>query len=88
VASPTRERIHQLIDQLSERELATAERLLSEPHEAHDPVLRALANAPLDDEPLTPEEEAALEEGYADFAAGRMVTDDDLWRRLDDAAER
>ena len=90
MTSQTRERVHLRVDQLSERELTTAERVLTELHseQSLDPVLRALANAPVDDEPLTPEEEAALAEGYADFAAGWTVSDDELWRRLDHDAER
>ena len=88
MTSPTRERVHLLVDQLTERELTVAERMLTQLREAHDPVLRALANAPLDDEPLTPEEEAALAEGYADLAAGRTVPNDELWRRLNRDAER
>ncbi len=87
MTSPTRERVHLLIDQLSEHELTTAERVLTELRQENDPVSRALANAPIDDEPLTPEEEAALAEGYADLAAGRTVSDDELWRRLDHVAE-
>lgn len=48
-----------------------------------DPVLRALETAPLDDEPLTPEEEAEMREAYADIAAGRVMTIDEVRRRLD-----
>lgn len=88
MTSPLRERVHLLIDQLSEHELTTAERVLTKLRHENDPVSRALANAPIDDEPLTPEEEAALTEGYADLAAGRTVSDDELWRRLDHDAER
>lgn len=49
-----------------------------------DPVLRALENAPMDDEPLTPEEEADMAEAYADIAAGRTMTITELRRRLFD----
>ena len=38
-----------------------------------DPVLLAFLNAPEDDEPLTDEDIAAIEEGRADIAAGRTV---------------
>jgi len=38
-----------------------------------DPVVRAFASAPLDDEPWTEENEAAAAEGRADVAAGRTI---------------
>ena len=74
MVSPMRERVHLLVDQLSDRELTTAEHMLTKIRQEDDPVMRALANAPVDDEPLTPGEEAALAEGYADLAAGRTTT--------------
>jgi hypothetical protein len=40
----------------------------------NDPVLLAFANAPEDDEPWTEEDEAAVAESRADFAAGRTVS--------------
>ncbi|HEY3551731.1 MAG TPA: hypothetical protein VGK68_11805 [Gaiellaceae bacterium] len=36
----------------------------------HDPFLRYLEEAPVDDEPVTPEEEAAIAEVEADRVAG------------------
>jgi hypothetical protein len=47
-----------------------------------DPLARALADAPLDDEPYTDEERAADAEALADVAAGRGVSTDELRRRL------
>lgn len=47
-----------------------------------DPVLRSLLLAPLDDEPETPEEQAAMEVARLDLGAGRWVTTDELRRRL------
>ena len=41
-----------------------------------------LAKAPEDDEPLTAEDIAAIEEGLRDVEAGRLIPDDELWRRL------
>jgi len=46
-----------------------------------DPMLLALANAPEDDEPWTDEDEAAVAEGRADFAAGRTISHDEMLRR-------
>lgn len=78
----TRDRLHALVDDLPEGALPEVERFLSERGASVDPFLQALANAPEDDEPLTPEDEAAIEEGYRDLAAGNVVSNDELWRRL------
>lgn len=88
----TRDRLHRLIDELPEAELPAVERLPAERGDDRleralgkapdDPFLRALADAPEDDEPLTPEDEAAIDEAYRDVAAGRVMSDDELWRRL------
>lgn len=37
---------------------------------------------PVDDEPLSPEDEAARAEGLADLAAGRTISHEELERRL------
>ena len=42
------------------------------PRETYDDVVRRLARAAYDDEPLTPEEIEAMEEGIADIKAGRI----------------
>jgi len=47
-----------------------------------DPVLRALMSAPLDDEPLTPEDEDALAESAEDIRASRVSSTAELRRRL------
>jgi hypothetical protein len=78
----TRERIHDLVDELAEETLPAVERFLERMRDGGDPVLLALATAPEDDEPLTPEDEAAIEEGLADIAAGRVVSHEEVRRRL------
>jgi hypothetical protein len=50
---------HELIERLSPNQVSAVVGLLEA---MLDPVSRAIANAPLDDEPLTPEEEKALAE--------------------------
>jgi predicted transcriptional regulator len=45
------------------------------------PVLEAIERAPLDDEPVTPEDEAALKEALADVREGRTVSHDEVRRR-------
>lgn len=81
-SDPDRDRLLRLIHLLPEREIATVEAFLRERLEETDPLTRALADAPEDDEPLTAEDEAALEEAYADIAAGRVYPADEVWKRL------
>lgn len=51
-------------------------------HEDEVPEDVSLANAPLDDEEVSEDEFAAWEEGAADVAAGRVMTTEELRRRL------
>jgi hypothetical protein len=74
----TKEALYRLIDELPERDLATAERLLEHLRDAQgDPVLHALLTAPEDDEPLTPEEEARLQK-----PAGKLSPHAEVMREL------
>jgi predicted transcriptional regulator len=50
-------------------------------HEHDDPLLRAIANAPEDDEPWTEEDDTAVAEGRADLATGRTVSHEDMLRK-------
>lgn len=47
-----------------------------------DPLLRTLLNAPIDDEPETEEERAAVAEALAELERGEIVTDEELRREL------
>jgi hypothetical protein len=47
-----------------------------------DPVLRAFMEAPEDDEPVTPEEEAAIAEAREAVARGEVITHEELAREL------
>lgn len=47
-----------------------------------DPVLQALLTAPIDDEPLTPEDEDALAEAYDELRRGEGVPEAEVRRRL------
>ncbi len=80
--SAVRERIHQIVDAMPETELPEIESMLAERKIQADPFLRALAHAPEDDEAVTEEEEIAVREAYADIAAGRVVSHEDVRRRL------
>ena len=51
--------------------------------EEFDPVWEAFKNAPLDDEPLTEEDELAIKEAEEDFAAGRVRSWKEIKEELD-----
>jgi hypothetical protein len=55
----TKEHAHELIDRLAPRQVTAVVGLLDA---MLDPVSRAIANAPVDDEPLTAEEKKAIAE--------------------------
>jgi hypothetical protein len=65
------------------RKLHAAERFLEFVHEHGDPLLQKLTRAPLDDEPVTEEEEAGVREAWEDYRAGRVTTLDELERESD-----
>jgi hypothetical protein len=64
----TKERLHKLVDELTELEADDALRYLAERHD--DPVIAAFRDAPVDDEPLSAADERALAEVRVDRAAG------------------
>lgn len=72
-----RERVEQLTEEEAEAALALVERGLD------DPLAVRLARAPLEDEEISPEEEAAAAEGRADIAAGRTVPLDEVMREIE-----
>ncbi|MBI2893548.1 MAG: hypothetical protein HYY06_08340 [Deltaproteobacteria bacterium] len=57
-----------------------ASRKIAPPPE--DPVAKALAEAPEDDEPVTPEERAALEESRSGRQRAKALTTEQLRRKL------
>jgi len=54
------------------------------PRETYDDVVKRLAKAAYDDEPVTPEEILAMEEGVADIKAGRVRSLRDVMKDLGD----
>lgn len=64
----TRENLHRLVDALPDQNLLAAKEAI-EP--LADPFLAALANAPIDDEPESDEERAAVADAMEDLAHGR-----------------
>lgn len=77
----TREALYRLIDELPDRELDTAERMLGRLRHRDDRRLpRALLQAPEDDEPETDEERVAVSEAYEDLARGDVISHEELRR--------
>ncbi|HET7127648.1 MAG TPA: hypothetical protein VFJ93_01065 [Gaiellaceae bacterium] len=77
-----KERLHQVVEELSEEEAKTMLRRVEMLR--NDPFLRYLDAAPVDDEPVTAEEEAAIAEVEADRAAGvPTIPFDDVKRTLE-----
>ena len=79
---PTRDTLHRLIDELPESDLTAAERFLNYLRATADPVLRALLEAPLDDEPETEEERHAVQEAREELARGEVRTLEEVRREL------
>ncbi|MCX6020514.1 MAG: hypothetical protein NTZ05_02065 [Chloroflexi bacterium] len=78
----TKAELHQIIDELRESELAAAARFLEAVRAAAgDPVLLALLTAPVDDEPETPEERAAVAVAKSSIAAGEPLIPHEQVRR-------
>jgi hypothetical protein len=80
----TKERFLRLADELSEVELEDMLRYAARQHE--DPLVRRLDAAPLEDEEITPEEEAAVQESRDEIAAGApLIPLEQVMRELGDA---
>ena len=70
-----REQIHRLVDAPPDDALDTAAKMLnglSVP--SLDPVISALAKAPIDNEPVTEDEGEAIEPGERDVEDGEVIT--------------
>ena len=79
----TRDELHRLIDELPDCDLHMAELLIKWRHDLRDdPLLVTLATAPLEDEEITPEEEAAVAEARDEIARGEVYSLDEVKREL------
>lgn len=76
----TKERLHKLVDELSEQEAEAA--LVIVERRRDDPMLHALASAPIDDEPSSAEEDASAAEALAAYRRGEAVSSDEMRREL------
>ncbi len=80
----TKANLYQLIEQLPESAVRLAEKMLQSiiaefPDDSpRARLLAMLANAPIDDEPLTPEDIAAIQEGKESIARGEGISLKDL----------
>jgi predicted transcriptional regulator len=79
----TKQDLHRLIDEIPEYEHnAVADYLKRLRDLAHDADYQTIMSAPLDDEPLTPEDLAAIEEGESDIREGRVVSWEEVKKEL------
>jgi hypothetical protein len=77
-----RDEAHELVDALSDDELVAAHRYLGFLRSDYTDLLEwVLDTAPVDDEPTTPEEEAAVEEAREDVRQGRTIPFEEIKRR-------
>ena len=78
-----RRQIHVLLDQLSADKLNAVRRVLEvmvDP--ADDPLARALAKAPVETEPISAEEAAALDEAHASIARVEGIPQEEVLREF------
>jgi hypothetical protein len=77
----TREKAHKLLDELPESEIEPVVEFIASRGE--DPVLRLLEDAPEEDEEISAEEEAAVQEARDEIAAGvPLVPFDEIKREF------
>lgn len=77
-----RDALHRLIDDLPEGEIPRAERVLQALKEAAEAPSYTLETAPMDDEPETPEEAAAVAQAWREHREGKSLTTEELKREL------
>lgn len=83
VGMGSRQALHLLVDELPDAELVAAKSFLEYLRfRSKDPLQLFLDGALLDDEPLTEEDLAAIQEGLAEKARGEVVSDEEAERLL------
>ena len=74
-----KEQLRERIETLTEREAERTLRLLDD---LRDPLTKLLDEAPLDDEPVTPEEEALVQQAREEIARGELISADEIRREF------
>lgn len=83
MSTATKEELHRLVDALPETEVAVARRVLEALGTiAADAVMYSLKDAPIDDEPTTPEEDASSAEAWAEYRRGEALSAEEAKRLL------
>lgn len=77
-----RERLRQTIENLSEAEAQDALGFIVRRREERDTLGELLNQAPLDDEPTTPEEDDGVNEARAEIARGEVLSADEIRREV------
>ena len=77
--SDTRQHVHELIERLDAGQLAAVGQLLEV---MTDPVARSMASAPVEREPVSGEEAAALDEAHAAIARGEGIPHEEILREF------
>lgn len=78
----TKAELHYLIDSLPDQELPAVQWFLDYVHAHSDPVLRALRNAPADDEETSVAEEQLVQEARTEVARGEVSSWEVVKQRL------
>jgi hypothetical protein len=77
----TREQLHRIVDELPEEELEAALKAIEA--RSDDPMIRRLDDAPPEDEEISAEEDAAVQEARDELAAGApLVSQDEIKREF------
>ncbi|MGD0694350.1 MAG: hypothetical protein ABSB82_05800 [Terriglobia bacterium] len=79
-AGSEKQHAHELIDQLDPAQVSAVVPLLQ--FMLLDPVSRSLAAAPVEQEPVSPEEAAALDEARAALDRGERISHEDILREF------
>ena len=77
-----REQLHELVESLPSEDVPTARRVLEALISSSDSVPLALRDVPIDDEPETEEERAAVAEALREIEEGKGIPHDEVMRRL------
>ena len=77
-----RQELHEILEKVPSEDLHAARRYLGYLIASKDPFVQSLLEAPWDNEPLTAEDEAAIEEGMRAEAEGKLISHEEVKRQL------